>query len=113
MLLLDEPFSALDHDTTYRMQRDFLRLWQEYPRTTLFISHDVDEAILLSDQIIVLSGRPAKVLEVVNNPLSRPRTIRMIFSKEFLDVRNKLIALSQRSAQCGNDSELLTTEGKT
>ncbi|MGH2567854.1 MAG: ABC transporter ATP-binding protein, partial [Bacteroidota bacterium] len=109
VLLLDEPFSALDHDTTYRMQQDFLRLWQPHPRTTLFISHDVDEAILLSDQIVVLSGRPAKVLEVVKNPLSRPRTIDMILSNEFLEVRNKIIALSQRSAQCGNDSGLLTT----
>ncbi|HYX50223.1 MAG TPA: ABC transporter ATP-binding protein [Ktedonobacteraceae bacterium] len=72
-LLLDEPFGALDALTRLSCQMWLLDLWQEYHSSVLFITHDVREAILLSDRIYVLSARPARVLRVVDVDLPRPR----------------------------------------
>lgn len=91
LFLLDEPFSALDHDTTYRLEADLLDLWQEDPITTIFISHDIEEAVLLSDKIVLLTPRPARVRKIITNPLKRPRNMKMIVDKDFLEVRNEII----------------------
>ncbi len=99
VLLLDEPFSALDHDTTYRLQQDFMNLWQKEPRTTVFVSHDIDEAVLLSDRILVLSDRPATIVKEVENPLPRPRTIDMLVQPNFISVRNEVIELTHQAAK--------------
>src|SRR5881275_2018008 len=72
-LLLDEPFGALDALTRLSLQRWLLDLWQTFHSSVLFITHDVREAILLSDRIYVLSARPARVLRIVEVPLPRPR----------------------------------------
>lgn len=75
MLLLDEPFGALDAMTQTVMQSILLDIWQQWRQTILLITHDVDEALLFSDRIYVLTARPAMVKEEVEVPLPRPRSI--------------------------------------
>ncbi|TIV46708.1 MAG: ATP-binding cassette domain-containing protein, partial [Mesorhizobium sp.] len=74
MLLLDEPFGALDALTRAAMQRWLEGMWRSHHWTALLITHDVREAVLLSDRIYVLSARPARVVREVSVPLPRPRT---------------------------------------
>lgn len=73
LMLLDEPFSALDALTRADMQQWLLRMWEKNRRSVLFITHSIDEALLLSDRIYVLSARPASVMHVVDVPFLRPR----------------------------------------
>lgn len=73
VLLLDEPLGALDAFTRMNMQDEILRIWGEHNMTMVMVTHDVDEAIYLSDQVIVMSPRPAKIEEILNIDLSRPR----------------------------------------
>ncbi len=75
MLLLDEPFGALDAMTRSVMQSILLDIWQQWRQTILLITHDVDEALLFSDRIYVLTARPATVKEEITVPLPRPRSI--------------------------------------
>lgn len=73
ILLMDEPFRALDAQTRLILQEELLRLVEERPLMVLFVTHDIEEAILLGDRVVVLSGRPAHVLTEVVVPLGRPR----------------------------------------
>ena len=93
ILLMDEPFSALDYSTTRKMEMELLNIWRETNKTTLFISHDIDEAILLADKVIILSKRPAQIKSVVNIDLPRPRKLEMLSSKHFFEIRNKILRL--------------------
>lgn len=72
-LLLDEPFGALDAITRMQMQQEVLRIWKQEGTTMVLVTHDIDEAVYLSDRIIVLDGRPARIKEIVNVDLARPR----------------------------------------
>ncbi len=73
VLLLDEPLGALDAFTRMTMQDEILRLWEKYKMTVLMVTHDVDEAIYLSDKVVVMSPRPAKVEKIIKIQTSRPR----------------------------------------
>lgn len=73
ILLMDEPFSALDALTRDAMGLELLRLWQDSPKTVLFITHSIPEAVLLADRVVVMSERPGHVLEDLPVPLGRPR----------------------------------------
>ncbi len=73
VLLLDEPLGALDAFTRMNMQEEILRIWQEHNMTMVMVTHDVDEAIYLSDQVVVMTPRPAKIEKVIDINLSRPR----------------------------------------
>lgn len=77
LLLMDEPFGALDAFTRFEMQQLLLRLWQETEKTIIFVTHDIDEAILLADRIVVLSPFPGTVNRIVNVDIPRPRHIQM------------------------------------
>lgn len=92
-LLLDEPFGALDALTRLACQAWLLDLWQEVHASVLFITHDVREAILLSDRIYVLSARPARVLRVVEVPLERPRHAGQLGEAEAIALEQELISL--------------------
>ncbi len=90
ILLMDEPFSALDSQTRTIMQQVLTELWQSLGISVLFITHDIDEAIFLSDRIYVMSARPGRIKKVVEVPLPRPRRAQMTVSPEFLAVRASL-----------------------
>lgn len=91
ILLLDEPFASLDAISRHKMQSFLLEIWQKFKGTVLFITHDIEEAIYLSDKIFVLSNRPAEVLEVVDINIKRPRNRELLLEKEFIDIKGKLI----------------------
>ncbi|WP_019913981.1 ABC transporter ATP-binding protein [Paenibacillus sp. HW567] len=90
LMLLDEPFSALDALTRSEMQRWLLELWEENRRSVLFITHSIEEALLLSSRICVFSGRPGSVLHTVDVPFPRPRREEITDSPEFLQLKRKL-----------------------
>ena len=92
-LLLDEPFGALDALTRLACQTWLLDLWQEVHASVLFITHDVREAILLSDRIYVLSARPARVLRVADVPLERPRHAGQLGEAGAIELERELISL--------------------
>jgi len=73
VLLMDEPFGALDAITRLRMQQFLLAMWEKYRLTILFVTHDIDEAILLSDRVAMMAGKPPALTHVIDVPLARPR----------------------------------------
>ena len=93
VLLLDEPFGALDALTRREMQYWLLSVWNETQNTVLFVTHDIEEAILLSDKIMVLSKRPAEIVEVIDVNFLRPRKPEMILSNDILGLKKKLFHL--------------------
>jgi len=76
MLLMDEPFGALDAQTRRHMQGELLGIWAADRRTVVFVTHDIDEAVLLGDRVVVMSGRPGRVLADIPVPFARPRDFR-------------------------------------
>ncbi|MGN7359583.1 ABC transporter ATP-binding protein [Paenibacillus sp. SAF-054] len=90
LMCLDEPFSALDALTRSDMQRWLLDLWEESRRSVLFITHNIEEALLLSSRIYVFSGRPASVLQVVDVPFPRPRREEITLHPDFIKLRHEL-----------------------
>ncbi|MCL2197507.1 MAG: ABC transporter ATP-binding protein [Defluviitaleaceae bacterium] len=88
VLLLDEPLGALDSFTRMLLQDELIRLWQERQNTMIMITHDVDEAVYLSNRIIVMSPRPGRITEIVNVPMSYPRNRA---SSEFSNLRTRLL----------------------
>lgn len=92
MVLLDEPFGALDALTRIQMQEWLLTLWDTMNSTIILITHDVDEAIMVSDRVYVLTSRPGKVKMVLDVDLPRPRNFESVTSPEFTSLKAKLLA---------------------
>lgn len=90
ILLMDEPFGALDAQTRLKMQANLLEIWQNVDITILFITHDLDEAIYLADRILVLKANPGEVNEVIEVPVPHPRTPDQCLSPEFLATKRRL-----------------------
>jgi NitT/TauT family transport system ATP-binding protein len=93
ILLMDEPFGALDAQTRSQMQTHLLEIWRNVDVTILFITHDLDEAILLADRILVLKANPGEVQELIEVPVPRPRDPAQLTSPEFLATRRRLDTL--------------------
>src|SRR5699024_9807546 len=91
LLLLDEPFSALDAMTKLHMQKWLLKQWQLTQSAVLFITHDISEAIYLSDKIFVIHDKPIQQVEVIDVPLSRPRNHQQLDSKLAIQLKNQLL----------------------
>ena len=90
VLLMDEPFGALDAQTKERMQTDLLDAWRVSKKTIIFVTHDLEEAIFLSDKIMVMSARPGRIRHIEEVSLPRPRTNEMRLTDEFLNIKRKL-----------------------
>lgn len=88
VLLMDEPFGALDAQTRAQLQEELLRTWQSEKRTCFFITHDVEEAVILAQKIIIMSARPGRIKEIVNVDIPYPRTQALKTTAEFNDVKN-------------------------
>jgi NitT/TauT family transport system ATP-binding protein len=84
ILLMDEPFAALDAQTRELMQAELLRIWNETKKTVLFITHQIDEAIYLSDRVLVMSARPGRIVEDITIDLPRPRALEVKRTPEFV-----------------------------
>ncbi len=90
ILLMDEPFGALDALTREVMSMELLRIWTENPKTIVFVTHSITEAVLLSDRVIVMSPRPGRIAEVVEVPIERPRSLDMEGSREFQECTGRI-----------------------
>ncbi len=90
VLLCDEPFAALDAMTRQVMQEELLRIVDESGQTVLFITHSIDEALILSDRIVVMSARPGRVKDVIENHLPRPRHVDVQLGDEFLRMKRRI-----------------------
>lgn len=90
VLLMDEPFGALDAQTRTEMQTFLLDLWQHHRSTVVFVTHDIEEGLLLSDRIVVLGRGDEGVRDIIDVDISRPRTYETALTPEFIDLRRQL-----------------------
>ena len=95
MLMMDEPFGALDALAREQMQVDLLAMWQETKKTVLFVTHSISEAVFLSDRIIVMTPRPGKVREIIDIDISRPRDLNVRDTGEFGAIVHRIRLLFQ------------------
>jgi NitT/TauT family transport system ATP-binding protein len=93
ILLMDEPFAALDAQTRELMQAELLRIWNEAHKTVLFITHQIDEAIYLSDRVLVMSARPGRILADIAIDLPRPRELEIKRTPKFIEYADQIWAL--------------------
>jgi NitT/TauT family transport system ATP-binding protein len=94
VLLMDEPFGALDAFTRMEMQEELVNLWRTEPFTTIFVTHDVEEAVYLADRIVVMTCRPGSIKTIVPVPLARPR-VRTDY--DFVQIRNHVLKQYERT----------------
>ena len=100
VLLMDEPFGALDAITREKLQRDIAEIMEAQPKTTLFVTHNMDEAIYFSDRILVFGTKPGRIVEDVIVPFARPRQADLVrASREFSELREHLWSLLSREMQ--------------
>jgi NitT/TauT family transport system ATP-binding protein len=100
ILLMDEPFAALDAQTRELMQAELLRIWAQARKTVLFITHQIDEAIYLADRVLVMSARPGRILADIPIDLPRPRELRVKRTPDFVRFADQvwdLIAVQLRA----------------
>ncbi|SRR5713226_1206911 len=94
VLLMDEPFASLDAQTRESLQEELLRIWERHKKTVVFVTHSIDEAVLLGDRVAVMRGRPGAILEIVEIKLSRPRDLDTKSGQQFQDyvryIRNSI-----------------------
>jgi NitT/TauT family transport system ATP-binding protein len=90
LLLMDEPFGALDAQTRLLLQQELLHVWEHHRVTVLFVTHDVEEALLLSDRVAVMRQGPGRIVSEVRVPFARPRTAGLAVTSEFLDLKRRL-----------------------
>lgn len=87
VLLMDEPFAAIDAQTREILQFELLRIWESRPTTMVFVTHSIEEAVLMGDRVVVLKGRPSSVFEVIDVGLPHPRNRETLATKRFAEVR--------------------------
>jgi len=92
VMLMDEPFAALDCQRRLVLQQELLDLWEQNHKTVIFVTHDVEEAILLSDRILVFSRQPGRIVAEIPIQLPRPRTAAITLTEEFLLLKRRLAA---------------------
>ena len=107
VVLLDEPFGALDAQTRLLMQSWLLQVWSDLGKTILFVTHDIDEAIYLSDEIYVFTARPGRIKAHINVALSRPRDQDAVTSSPFVELKRQLLGLLNDEARIAERQESL------
>ena len=90
LLLMDEPFGALDAQTRTQLQTELLETWQREKKTCFFITHDVEEAIILAQTVIIMSARPGRIRDIVKIDIPYPRTQETKMTKEFMELKNEI-----------------------
>ena len=90
ILLMDEPFAALDAQTRIILREELLQIWRSDRKTVFFVTHDIEEAIFLGDKVFVMSNRPGRILEEIKINFSRPRNMDVIDTKEFIKIKRKI-----------------------
>ena len=98
VLLMDEPFGALDVQTRFMMQESFLQLWSELKTTVVFVTHDIDEAIFLGDRVVVMSASPGRILKDIKVPLSRPRSSDLLVDPTFSALKKDCFDLIRKES---------------
>jgi NitT/TauT family transport system ATP-binding protein len=93
VMLMDEPFAALDAQTRLSMQMLLLGVWERLRTTILFITHDIDEAVFLGDRIYVMTARPGRIKTLIPVPLGRPRYYEMVLSAAFNETKARIFEL--------------------
>ena len=93
ILLMDEPFGALDSQTRLQMQQLLLQVWGNSKKTVVFVTHDIDEAILLADRIYVMGARPGRIKEILDVPIERPRSLDVVMEPEFIRMKRHILGL--------------------
>jgi NitT/TauT family transport system ATP-binding protein len=93
VLLMDEPFGALDAQTRIMMQENLLDIWREFRNTVVFVTHDIDEAVFLSDRIVVMSASPGRIIADIDVKLPRPREQSLLTSPEFMTLKRQCLDL--------------------
>lgn len=106
VLLMDEPFGALDTQTRTVMQELLTDMWQQLRISVLFVTHDIEESVFLSDRVYVMTARPGRIKAEIRTPLPRPRTSDMTSSRDFLDLVSQLKALIREESFAAMSSEL-------
>jgi len=110
LLLMDEPFAALDAQTREAMQGELMRIWSVRRTTVLFITHQIDEAVYLSDRVVILSARPGRIKAVVDVTLPRPRSLATKRTERFLDVARRVWDLIEPGGALLEDGRLQDQE---
>jgi len=93
VLLMDEPFGALDSQTRHSMQQLLLKVWEHSKKTVLFVTHDIDEAILLADRVFVMSGRPGVLRKEITVGFARPRDMDLVMEPDFIRMKREILSL--------------------
>ena len=99
VLLMDEPFAAIDAQTREILQFELLRIWESRPMSMVFVTHSIEEAVLMGDRVVVLRGRPSSIHEVIETGLPRPRTRDVFSSPRFNEVREQVWSLLMHEAE--------------
>ena len=111
IMLMDEPFGALDAQTKIVMQEELLRVFDQTQKTIIFVTHAIEEAILLADEIIVMTARPGRIKEVLQVDLPRPRSLEMVNSKAFGTLFDRAFHLIREEVMKSMAQQAMALEG--
>ena len=93
IILMDEPFGALDAQTRAKSQEQLVRIYNKHKKTIIFVTHDIDEALLLSDNVIIMTKRHGKIIKLIKNNLQRPRSYKLTTDTNYIKLKKKIIKL--------------------
>ncbi|MFT8390095.1 MAG: ABC transporter ATP-binding protein [Sporolactobacillus sp.] len=110
VILLDEPFGALDMQTRGLMQELLLQVWQQSQKTVLLVTHDIDEAIFMADRVVVMKSRPGKIKDIIDVNLPRPRDYHVRTSTQFLEYKARAVELIRNESLQELDIEKLSSK---
>ena len=103
---MDEPFAALDAQTRELMQRELLDIWAQSDKTVLFVTHQIDEAVYLSDRVLVMSARPGRLIADITVDIPRPRDLRVKRDPKFIELVGQVWDLLHSPDESALDKEL-------